>query len=342
MSNFEEKINLIKRNLQEVLHEDVLEKILEKRNIKVYWGTATTGKPHIGYFVPIMKICDLLNAGCEVTILLADLHGYLDNQKAPWELLEARTEYYKNIIIFMLKSLNANIKNIKFVKGSDYQLSKEYTLDVYKLSSILSLHDAQKSGAEVVKQVKSPFLSGLLYPGLQVLDEKYLKVDCQIGGIDQRKIFVLAEKYLPRLGYKKCIHLMNPMVPGLTGNKMSSSDEKSKIDLLDGKNAVQKKIRSTFCEEGNIENNGLLSFAKFVIFPLKNKISIERTSENGGPMDFSDYSELEKSFEEKKLHPLDLKNAVSREINDLLTPIRDEFKKNENLQKILYKAYPNK
>ena len=28
-------------------------------------------------------------------------------------------------------------------------------------------HDAQKAGAEVVKQVKSPLLSGLLYPGLQ-------------------------------------------------------------------------------------------------------------------------------------------------------------------------------
>jgi len=29
-------------------------------------------------------------------------------------------------------------------------------------------HDAKKAGAEVVKQVKNPLLSGLLYPGLQV------------------------------------------------------------------------------------------------------------------------------------------------------------------------------
>ena len=28
-------------------------------------------------------------------------------------------------------------------------------------------HDAKKAGAEVVKQVKNPLLSGLLYPGLQ-------------------------------------------------------------------------------------------------------------------------------------------------------------------------------
>lgn len=57
-------------------------------------------------------------------------------------------------------------------------------------------------------------LSGLLYPGLQALDEEYLGVDAQFGGVDQRKIFTFAEKYLPRLSYRKRIHLMNPMVPG--------------------------------------------------------------------------------------------------------------------------------
>lgn len=30
-------------------------------------------------------------------------------------------------------------------------------------------HDAKKAGAEVVKQVDHPLLSGLLYPGLQVI-----------------------------------------------------------------------------------------------------------------------------------------------------------------------------
>lgn len=32
-------------------------------------------------------------------------------------------------------------------------------------------------------------------------------------------------QYLPSLGYAKRVHLMNPMVPGLTGSKMSSSEE---------------------------------------------------------------------------------------------------------------------
>ena len=31
---------------------------------------------------------------------------------------------------------------------------------------------------------------------LQALDEEYLKVDAQFGGVDQRKIFTFAEKVL--------------------------------------------------------------------------------------------------------------------------------------------------
>ena len=42
--------------------------ILEKGHLSLYWGTATTGKPHIAYFVPMTKIADFLHAGCEVCI----------------------------------------------------------------------------------------------------------------------------------------------------------------------------------------------------------------------------------------------------------------------------------
>jgi tyrosyl-tRNA synthetase len=65
-------------------------------------------------------------------------------------------------------------------------------MDNYRLCATVTEHDAKKAGAEVVKQVESPLLSGLLYPGLQALDEQYLDVDFQFGGVDQvRSIFCL-------------------------------------------------------------------------------------------------------------------------------------------------------
>ena len=59
----QDKFNLITRNLQEVLGEKLIKQVLEERDLKLYWGTATTGKPHIGYFVPMTKIADFLKAG---------------------------------------------------------------------------------------------------------------------------------------------------------------------------------------------------------------------------------------------------------------------------------------
>ena len=37
--------------------------------------TAIKGRPHCGYFVPALKIGQLLAAGCNVVILLADMYG---------------------------------------------------------------------------------------------------------------------------------------------------------------------------------------------------------------------------------------------------------------------------
>ena len=114
-----------------------------------------------------------------------DVHAFLDNMKAPLELVAYRTQYYEFLLRTVFQSLGIPTESLRFVQGSTYQLTKEYNLDNYKLCATVTEHDAKKAGAEVVKQVESPLLSGLLYPGLQALDEQYLGVDFQFGGVDQ-------------------------------------------------------------------------------------------------------------------------------------------------------------
>jgi len=116
---------------------------------------------------------------------LQDVHAFLDNLKAPLDLVAHRTKYYEFVLRAVFTSLGIPTSQLTFVKGSDYQLNRDYTLDCYKLCTLVTEHDAKKAGAEVVKQVESPLLSGLLYPGLQALDEQYLGVDFQFGGLDQ-------------------------------------------------------------------------------------------------------------------------------------------------------------
>ncbi|EHN02267.1 Tys1p [Saccharomyces cerevisiae x Saccharomyces kudriavzevii VIN7] len=295
------------------------------------------------------KLAHFLKAGCEVTVLLADLHAFLDNMKAPLEVVNYRAKYYELTIKAILRSINVPIEKLKFVVGSSYQLTPEYTMDIFRLSNIVSQNDAKRAGADVVKQVANPLLSGLIYPLMQALDEHFLDVDCQFGGVDQRKIFVLAEENLPSLGYKKRAHLMNPMVPGLTqGGKMSASDPNSKIDLLEEPKQVKKKINSAFCSPGNVEDNGLLSFVEYVIAPIQElkfgtdhfKFFIDRPEKFGGPITYKSLKDMKLAFKEEKLSPPDLKIGVADAINELLEPIRQEFANNKEFQEASEKGYP--
>lgn len=165
----------------------------------------------------MVKIAHFLQAGCEVKILFADIHAFLDNLKAPLDLVAHRADYYEFIIKSLLTAIGVPIDKLIFVRGSSYQLTPAYTMDLLRLTTVVTEHDAKKAGAEVVKQVASPLLSGLVYPLMQALDEEHLGVDAQFGGVDQRKIFTLAAEQLPGIGFKERAHLMNPMVPGLAG-----------------------------------------------------------------------------------------------------------------------------
>lgn len=197
------RLDLITENLAETLNPEIIENILaEGRNPRIYWGTATTGRPHTGYFVAAIKIAQLLAAGCEVVVLLADIHAFLDNLKAPLELVENRAKYYSKVITAILESVGVPTEKLEFVLGSSYQKSPEYTMDVYKLSSLVSEHDAKKAGAEIVKQSANAPLSGLLYSILQVLDEQHLNVDAQLGGKFFASPFTGYTKYI-RHGPKK-------------------------------------------------------------------------------------------------------------------------------------------
>ena len=337
----QEKKELILRDLQEVVGEEKITEILSKRNLKIYWGAAPTGKMHVGHLVPMFKIADLLRAGCEVTILFANMHAYLDNMKTTWDLLEKRTQFYELLTKEMLKRANVSLDKLKFIKGTEFQLQEKYTLDMYKLSALTTTRDTQRAGADVVKQTDNPKMSGLLYPILQALDEEYLEVDAQFGGVDQRKIFMLAREFLPKIGYEKRIHLMNPLIPGLgESGKMSSSEPNSKIDFDDTDKQIRKKINKAYSLDGQIEGNGLLAITKYILFKFleqeQRPFEINRPEEYGGKITYEKYMDVEKDFAEKKLSSIDLKQGVADELIKLITPIREVLDANQELIKEAY------
>ncbi len=332
----EERLELITRNLQEVIGEDELKGLLKsKKEISVYWGTMPTGSISIAYFFPMLKIADFLKAGLRVKILLADLHAALDG--VPWNLVEKRYNYYEKAIATIFKTIGVDTKKFEFVKGSDFQLAPEYMNDVLKLSVLSSVNDATRAASEAVKTAKTGNVkvSGLIYPLMQALDEEYLKVNIQFAGVDQRKIQVFAREFLPKIGYNQRIELMSPMIRGLVGKQMSSSIEATKIDLLDDEKKVIVKIKNAECAAGN-SDNGIMALLQYLIFGVKNNFIVERDEKYGGNLVYESYEKVESDFKSKKLHPLDLKNAVAKEINILL----ENFRKDKKLKELHKIAYP--
>jgi len=346
--DFEERYALVTRNLPEILGKDEFRTIMMNRSPVIYWGTAPTGRIHVGYLVPLQKIADFLNAGCTVIILIADLHAVLDSNKSSFEQVAKRTQYYERIIKITLVRLGADISRIQFIIGSKFQKNQEYFYDVMRASTITTVHDALKSATEVVKQSDNPLLSSLLYPVMQVLDMEHLGADAFFGGIDQRKINVLGLSLLPALGYSKRAYLMNRMVPSLskvaggTNGKMSSSDNVSKIDLLDNKKTVDDKVKQAYCLEGEVNDNTPLILMENVIFPILERLGenfvCNRPAKWGGPLTYTDFESIRRAFESKELHPSDFKKGIVDSLNFILDPVRKEFETNEN-QQLLIDAY---
>jgi tyrosyl-tRNA synthetase len=193
-----EKLALINESLAEVLNPELIESVLaEGRNLKIYRGSfhnvllwlleiiltivfSFTRNGHDG--TPSLRILRPSFENRTIFGCLPISTGFLDNLKAPIELVEYRVKFYRLAISSILESVGVPTERLQFVLGSSFQKSPEYVMDVYRLCSLVSEHETKKAGAEIVKQSDNSPLSGLLYPILQVLDEQYLDVDAQFGG----------------------------------------------------------------------------------------------------------------------------------------------------------------
>ncbi len=340
--DFERRFELVRRKVDEVVTEEELQELLEEKEKPVaYIGDAPTGKMHTGHFITHRKISDFLRAGFKFKVLLADIHAHLDDLKSPFELLEARSEYYEECIKGMMEATGVDWTDLEFVRGSSFELDRDYMLDVLKMAADTTLNRTQRAAAEVVRYGDNPKLGGFIYPLLQTEDVAALEADVAYGGVDQRGIYMLSREILPKFGYKKPICVFAPLLTGLTGGKMSASEKGSKIDLLDDEETIKEKMKDAYCPAGEKENNGVLEHLKYLVFPVLHsndrKFIIERPEKWGGDLVYDNYKEVEGDFLSNDLHPLDLKMAIAEEMIDILEPIRKRFEGKEDL---IEKAYP--
>lgn len=315
-----DRLELVVRNAEEVVTLDELKVLLEtKEHPRVYVGYEPSGKVHMGHMLTVNKLIDLQQAGFQVVVLLADLHAYL-NEKGTLEEIREVADYNKECFI----ALGLDPSKTEFVYGTDYQLEPDYMVKVLKMARSTTLNRARRSMDEVGRNMDNPHVSQMIYPLMQAVDIASLKLDVAVGGIDQRKIHMLAREEMPKMGLPVPICIHTPILSGLNGGKMSSS-KANYISVDDSAKDLEKKVVSAYCPAKDIEGNPVTELFKFHIMPRVGAVTIHRPEKFGGDVTYERYEELEAAFLEGKMHPLDLKKCAANYLNEILDPVRDKM-----------------
>ena len=314
------RTELIKRNTEEIVTEEALFELLKKKEKpRVYCGYEPNGPMHLGHFVTITKLLDLQKAGFEIVILLADVHALL-NRKGSENEIKKEVENWK-------KTIKAIGVKAEIVLGSDFQFTKEYQYDVMRLAQNSTINRGLRSMQEIARDVENATISQLWYPLMQVVDIKHLKLDVALGGMEQRKVHMIGKDMAKIIGYE-FIALHTPLITSLKGpgQKMSKSIPESGISVTDSYEEIKKSINGAYCHEKGIKDNPILQITKLIILPRTEYIKIKRLAKFGGNLLIKSYEELEKEYSSGSLHPMDLKNSVIEELENIIAPIRKNYK----------------
>lgn len=344
-----EKFDLIaKPPTEEIVTQDELIEMLKTNSKpKHYIGLEISGFLHLGSLISTgFKINDFIKAGIDCTVFLADWHTLInDKLGGNWETISKVSKYYADAFKLVCPG-------VKIVLGSElYDSRKEYWFEFVKFTKHMSLARTMRTLTIMGRSENEERidLAKLLYPPMQAVDIHSLDLDIVHAGMDQRKIHMLVREIFPKMKWKMPIAVHHKLLPGLsepsdTSNeskilgKMSKSDSNSGVFIHDTDDEIKNKIKKAWCEEGNAENNPLLEITKHVIFHEFNEINVERPEKFGGNVTYTNPSDLESDFLQKKLHPSDLKQTVSTYLIKIISPIRDKLTLNEELFEAIKKS----
>ena len=343
-----EKFNLIVKSPTEeiVTKDELLDLLKTNSNPKHYIGFEISGFLHLGSLISTgFKINDFMKAGVNCTVFLADWHTLINEKLGgDWDTISKVSKYYADAFKLVCPG-------IKIVLGSElYDSKKEYWFEFVKFTKHMSLARTMRTLTIMGRSENEEKidLAKLLYPPMQAVDIHSLDLDIVHAGMDQRKIHMLVREIFPKMKWKIPIAVHQKLLPGLSEpgdpkyggelTKMSKSDPNSGVFIHDSDDEIKLKIKKAWCEEGNTENNPLLEITKNVIFHEFNEISIERSEKFGGNVTYTDSSQLELDFSQKKLHPSDLKQTVSNYLIKIISPIREKLTINDELLESIKKS----
>ncbi len=240
---------VLNRGIEEIIDkENLTQKLSSGQKLRIKLGIdPTSANLHLGRSIPLLKLKDFEKLGHQIVFIIGDFTGQIGDtsDKESERPMLSEVEIQKN-----LKTYIDQIAKIIDIEKAEIHYNSHWLgelnykeigkqANVFSLSSFISRENI-KTRLEAGKRIS---LRELLYPLMQGYDSVKVKADVEIGGTDQ-KFNLLAGRDLQRFYDQEPQNIiLNPIIEGLDGRKMSSSFGNT-VNLLDSPNDMFGKIMS--------------------------------------------------------------------------------------------------
>ncbi|MDE2213111.1 MAG: tyrosine--tRNA ligase [Patescibacteria group bacterium] len=226
----EKKIDeLLFRGVAEAIVKEQLRKeLLSGRRLRVKLGIdPTSPNLHLGRAVSLLKLRDFQELGHQVVFILGDFTAVIgdtsdkdaERPMLSREEIEHNEHTYKAQVGKLI-----DLSRAEFRHNSEWLESLRYR-DIGEQADLFSVADftARENIKRRLEAGKRVSLREVLYPLMQGYDSVATRADVELGGTDQKFNLLAGRVIQERHAQKPQNILMNPLIEGLDGRKMSSS-----------------------------------------------------------------------------------------------------------------------
>ena len=290
-----EKLEILKRGVEEIIPEKGLEKKLNKNKPLIIKAGFDPTAPdlHLGHTVLINKLKQFQDLGHQVIFLIGDFTGMIGDPSGVSETrpiltveqLKKNSETYQEQIFKILDK-----KKTKIEFNSSW-FKKMTSAELINLSSKMTVARMLERDdfSKRYKGNKPISIHEFIYPLVQGYDSFELKSDVELGGTDQKFNLLVGRDIQKSFGMEEQIIMTLPILEGTDGVKKMSKSLDNYIGLQENPNDMFGKIMS-------ISDN--LMWRYFDLLSFKSSVEIK---------------ELKKKTEQG-LNPMEAKKMLAAEI----------------------------
>src|SRR5271170_6005678 len=335
--DLEERVARVVRDTVEVLTVEEVRALFERTDRpRAYIGFEPSGTLTVAHLITVRKILDLADAGCDVTVFLADWHAWI-NDKLGGDLdrIAASGRYMQAAFA----ALGADASRVRFRWAHELTGRSDYWARVVRVGKATTVARTRRAMSIMGRDEEESSLdtSKLFYPSMQAADIFELPVDLAYGGIDQRRAHVLAREvahhyhwpvpaaiHTPLLSSLKGGGRMDP-TEGTTERKMSKSDPGAGVPIPSTTEEVTARLAAAFCPAKEVDGNPVVEAVRFIVLPWEGRFVVDRAPKHGGPVAFESEAAFLTAWKDGQLHPQDVKGAVAAALDRLIAPARKYF-----------------